>query len=210
MLIWGARAVRKTIDHGEFHCPTCMSTMPYERVRAQRHGHIYWIPLFSMGEAVEYVECGSCRGTFDPAVLTTAEEARASFHANYVDGMLAVMAAIAVADGTVDTSERTMIEDVFQRLAGQPLPSDLLDGALQEAEQGSHRLESTLRALEPFLNAEGKELVIRASLAIAAADGHLDESEGRTIAGIANALGMTRTHLSGLIAEFAAPQPGAS
>ena len=67
MLIWGTKPVKRRIDVGEFHCPQCGCQQPYQRMSVRKHGHVYWTPLFGMGEPVEYVECRTCGGQFVPA-----------------------------------------------------------------------------------------------------------------------------------------------
>ena len=210
MLIWGTRAVKRTVERGTFLCPTCEDEVPYERVRAQKHGHLYWIPLFATGDAVEYVECGACRGTFDPAVLERRAD-RERFVAAFEEAMLDVMATIVVADGVVHDEERRALAEVYAAVAGRPLDGDRLEAALAAADPDDEALLTRLAAFEPLLNASGKERVLQAALAIAGADGDLDAREGAAIQRIARALDVSDAHLKGIVADaFGASGGGAT
>ncbi|MDR9392478.1 MAG: TerB family tellurite resistance protein [Trueperaceae bacterium] len=204
MLVWGTRAVKRTTDRGTFLCPTCGKDAPYERVRAQKHGHLYWIPLFATGDPVEYVECGTCRGTFDPAVLEHRQD-REAFVALFEEAMLHVMAAIAVADGVVRDEERQVLAEIFAAIASHPLEPERLDAALRHADAVDGALLDRLGGFELLLNAQGKERILEAALAVAGADGDLDAREGEAIARIARVLDVSETHLKGLVAEMFGP-----
>lgn len=204
MLIWGTRAVKRELATGLFYCPSCRFDQAYRHVRAQKHGHLYWIPLFSTGEPVEYVECQACRGTFDPRVLEAVADVRADFKAVFEQGMLSVMAAIVVADGEVAEAERQMVSRIYGEVSGHALSATDLNRAIADAERSHDELVRSLSDLEPMLNSEGKELVVRGALMVAMADGHLDDSEGDLVYRLARAIGMTDSHLRGLVGSMQA------
>ena len=70
MIIWGSRGRKKTVSTGEFYCPSENATRPYAHKRVARYFTLYFIPLFKTKDLGEYVECGSCQGTFKPEVLS--------------------------------------------------------------------------------------------------------------------------------------------
>lgn len=204
MLIWGTRATRRQISTGEFQCPSCRSVQAYRQMRAQPHGHVYWIPLFPVGQAIEYVECLTCSGTFDGQVLTAADDHRARVAAAYQLGVLRVMVSIMLADGDCADEERNMIVRIYETVAGRALTQGELDAAIAAVGDRSGDLQHYLHDLEPHLNDVGKERIVQAAFAVAAADGHFDEYEAREVQGVARALGMSAAHVKGVMAEMAA------
>lgn len=199
MLIWGSRAIKRRLDAGRFHCPSCGADADYELVRAQRHGHVYWIPLFRMGDPVEYVECRRCSGAFDPAVLTRQPLDRGAFIAAYGMAAIAAMSAAARADGPLSDGEFdamcrslehvtgvALAPDEVRRMAGMADPMDTAEGLLAE--------------LEPMLSPTGKEAIVTSMLVTAAADGVLPPESGAAVGRIAGAMQVSSAHLNGIVA----------
>ena len=59
--------------------------------------------------------------------------------------------------------------------------------------------------IEPYLNDHGKQLVVTALLSTAAADAAIEGSEWDSLFEVALALGMTSSHIKGIITDF--PEP---
>ncbi|GAB4569498.1 MAG: hypothetical protein Kow0077_02130 [Anaerolineae bacterium] len=70
MIIFGTRAKLRTLDEGEFFCPKCNMRRRYARKEARPYLALYFIPVFPVGKGVEFIECQTCGGAFEPAVLT--------------------------------------------------------------------------------------------------------------------------------------------
>lgn len=71
-LFFGTRVRRRDIGRGTFHCPYCYAQRTYERVEARTWFHVFWVPLFPVGQAWESVRCTVCGGEWGPAVLGAA------------------------------------------------------------------------------------------------------------------------------------------
>lgn len=203
MLIWGTKAVKRRVDAGEFHCPQCQTLRPYTRVRAQRHGHVYWIPLFATGQAVEYVECGSCGGTFDPAVLDRLAPLDGdAFRDHFGAAVLATTMAVAAADGHIDDVEVDLIRDVVSRVLERELERDAV--VRMAATPGAGDLAVALELLAKLalgLSSGGKELVVKAALYTAMADGDVDAREMDRVFQVAAALDVSQAHFKGIVAD---------
>jgi len=205
MLIWGTKAVKKIVATGEFYCPNCSTTTSYKHVRARRHGHVYWIPLFPIGEGVNYVECNRCKATWQPNILD--HQARDSSRTQDLLGAAVLPAAIAVAaaDGRVDREEVQLICQVVEGVTGAALePGDVESAARSAGKSQLHTAQQLLRQVEPALSAEGKEMVLKVALMVASVDGSFDESEGEVIGVIASSLGITSDHFRGIVAGLGA------
>jgi len=64
---------------------------------------------------------------------------------------------------------------------------------------------SFLSELEPYLNENGRELVLKAAILVATADGNLHAEEKKLITRIGKALGMSPAHVMGVFNELGSP-----
>ena len=205
MLIWGTKPVKRRIDVGEFHCPQCGSQQPYQRMSVRKHGHVYWIPLFGMGDPVEYVECRTCGGQFVPEVLERQSSGDDAFHKAFFMAHVATMVAVACADGRVEKSEVTAIQGVLERFVGSPVERSIIeDWAAGSAEDALAKAEFLLTTISPGLNDEGREVLVRTAFHIAAADGDIVDAEMEAVQRVAAALQLSPAHLSGILGSLKA------
>lgn len=203
MVIWGTRAVKRTLQTGTFMCPNCQTVQNFRLVRAQKHGHLYWIPLFSMGAPVQYVECQACKGTYDPAVLSASvAPSQAALVAKYQEGIVRVMVSMMLADGDVRDSEVQGIQDVFRSMTQQELSRADIDAVVAAVRRQGVSLESYLADLEPYLSNDGKEAIVKAALIVAASDGDFGAEEAGLVGRIGAALELSNAHLRGIVAEM--------
>ena len=201
MLIWGSRAIKRRLDAGRFHCPSCGADAEYELVSAQRHGHVYWIPLFRMGDPVEYVECRRCSGAFDPAVLTRQPLDRGAFMAAFGTAAVAAMSAAAGADGPISQAELGAMRAALERVTGVVLSADEV-GSMAAVGDPLGTAEGLLAELEPMLSPDGKEAIVTSMLVTAGADGALTPESGAAIARVATAMRVSPAHLNGIAASM--------
>lgn len=172
-------------------------------IRARKHGHLYWIPLIPMGEPLEYVECTSCHSTWQPSVLDAAPADDTAVRDLLGAAILATAVSVAAADGQVDDAEVDVVCGVVEQVTGtRPDRAAVQRLAANAGAEDLETAESLLRTLEPALQPEGKEMIIAAALAVSVADGHLEEGEGEVVGRIAGALGVSATHLKGIVASF--------
>lgn len=78
MIIFGMRARHKVIGEGQFFCPHCQARRNYLRKKATRYFALYFVPIIPLGEIGEYIECQTCRTTYQTAVLETKPPATRS------------------------------------------------------------------------------------------------------------------------------------
>ncbi len=69
MIIFGSKVRYKTVDRGQFYCPTCKTTRPYERKTGKKYFTLYFIPVIPMDSLGEIVECQTCGLAYKPEVL---------------------------------------------------------------------------------------------------------------------------------------------
>ena len=205
-IIFGTRGVTSTKDKGQFHCPQCGGGSPFKHKSVRRFFTLYFIPLIPLDNLGEYVECGSCQGTYHKDILgyNPANEGR-QVQALFMVAMKQVMIAMLLADGVIDDSEVKELQATFEDLAGVPVTEeDLREEIAVIQNEGSSAIE-LVRAVAQGLNDQGKEMVITAAYQIAAADGRIDPSEMALIEQIAKEIEISGAHLKGILSELAAP-----
>ena len=69
ILFFGTRLRRRHVGSGLFQCPYCFTQRQYEATESRTWAHVFWIPVFPLGEAWESVRCTVCGGEWSPQVL---------------------------------------------------------------------------------------------------------------------------------------------
>lgn len=203
-IIFGTRGVTYTVDKGTFACPDCAAERDYRKRRVRRFFTLYFIPIIPLNLAGEYVECRSCKSTYQPEVVDyDPAEATRAFEAGYRRAIKRVMIGMMAADGNVAEEEVRTIRDIYGQLTGRSLEESEIRAAARDVGVGDG-LESDLRDLGPMLNDQGKEMVIQAAFMVAASDGEIHDSERELIVRLGTALGMSEAHMKGALESAAA------
>ena len=214
-LFFGSRNVRRTLQQGEFLCPRCRSVQRFERVYAQPHAHVYFIPLFKLGQGQEYVRCERCRGRFHPSVVAgSAAEAAAVGHqasggpgadarANLIAATAAALSAVALADGPASDAEIQAIARELSDVALARVAVDDVRAAVAAPGAGEvERAARVVRAASIGERPEVREAIVTALLRVSAAEGDPTPAAAAAVRQLAAALDITPTHLRGIVADL--------
>ncbi len=200
MIIFGTRSADKTIGSGTFYCPRCQANFPYLHKRVRQYFSLYFIPLIPLGTLGEQIECQQCGSPYGLEVLNYdpgvgAAEFQEVLHRCVKQLMIDAM----LTDGTIKEVEVQAIRRIYQQMTGKNLAAKAVK---TEARQVASRRQDTARLLTQIargLDDEGKELVVRAAVTVATADGELQDAERALLAEVGNALGMSPVHLDAAI-----------
>ena len=69
MIFFGTRGVTLTGESGAFFCPECSDERSYKQKKVRRFFTLYFIPLVPLDLLGEYIECQTCRNTYNDKVL---------------------------------------------------------------------------------------------------------------------------------------------
>lgn len=196
ILVWGFKAISKTLSEGVFHCPREGGDRQYRHRSARKWFTFFWIPIIPLKELGDFVECSSCNSTFYPSVLTAPTTAKIADVLTIAVRHLAV--AMAVADGVVDEAEKRVAVDIVGRFASVPYALENFEIDLLELAGAD--LTDQLEELGGILSEQGREQVLTAAVQLAAADGSIDASEMALAEQIGSALSMSNAHVRGVIA----------
>ena len=211
-LFFGSRNVRRTLQQGEFRCPRCRSVQRYERVFAQPHAHVYFVPLFKVGQGQEYVRCEQCRGRFHPSVLgppiaAVADRAgsgpAADQRAGLVAATAAALSAVALADGPASEVEVEAIARELGDVAGARVAVEDVRRAVAATAAGDvERAARVVRAAAVGERSEVREAIVTALLRVSAAEGDPSPAAAAAVRQLASALDVTPVHLRGIVADL--------
>ncbi len=202
MIIFGTRGVTTTPEKGNFNCPSCNSTRNYGLKRVRRFFTLYFIPVIPLDKVGEYVECTTCKDTYKPSVLDYDPIANAgAIEAEYHSAIKKVMIHILLADGIINDAEVDTVQDIYHRITGNQIDRTKFLDEINLIETNNEDLSRMLINLQGSLNDEGKEMVIKAALYVALADGEFHDEENLMLAKIGKDLGMTKAHIQGVISS---------
>ena len=166
------RRVTKQNGSGLFSCPTCSGGTRFKSFRVTEGYGIGWLQLARTEDHGQYVECQACQNTFDPEVL----EGRKGSVPKHMTAARRVMVLMMCVDGDVDPREIHAIQGVYRQLGGTLSHGQIMT-EVAHTRIDTRELAPYLQATTKHLNAFGREAVIRAAVAIAAADGRLAPEE---------------------------------
>ncbi|MDG4823847.1 zinc-ribbon domain-containing protein [Asanoa sp. WMMD1127] len=196
MIIFGVSVfyIFGLIGTGHFHCPHCGGDRDYEHRTARRFFTLFFLPVIPLDKVGEVVRCKTCRTKFDPIVLsrpTTAQLASA-----LPAGMRAAASVVLRAGGLNDATARAAVDAVREAGAGDYDLAHVQADANQPIEYAAE----PLRALSANFTQDACERQLANAVRIALADGPLSQPERDAVHWIADKLGMTPAHATGVIA----------
>lgn len=204
MIIFGTKSITTTPEKGDFNCPTCNAKQDFRHRRVRRFFHLYFIPLIPLNKLGEYVECRTCKNTFDLGILDYDPEAIAQqLESEYQIAIKAVMIHVLLADGVIDDAEVDEVSRIYEELTGNRLGTRAVHEEIASVKAGGGSLSNYLGHVQGRLNDSGKEAVVKAALMVALADGEFPQEEKDLVAQIGADLGMTKAHVNGVIADVA-------
>lgn len=209
-IIFGTRGVTYTRERGSFYCPSCSTRQAFVRKGVRRFFTLFFIPVLPLDLLGEYIECQRCRETFKKEVLSYDPEvdrlkAAAVTLAVFQTAIRRVMVLMMMADRRIEESEVETIQSIFERITEKRLSETEIREEIRKSEEDRIDLITFLGTAMPFLNAPGKEAIVKAALMVAVSDGAIQEEEKVFMGEMADALQLSRAHFNGILAEMSSP-----
>jgi len=200
LIIFGTRSVTSDQAHGDFFCPQCRSKGSYIHKESRRYFTLYFIPLIPLNLIGEYIECQRCMGTYKMEVLqldpvADAKAQQSSFH----KALGRVLAMISHVDGKANESEISAIAGILGEMGNRTVSRAEIEAELAQASASNGNVVEVCRPMMDYLTPSGRELVIRASVLVASADGEINDGERTMLASIASGLQISRARLAELM-----------
>jgi tellurite resistance protein len=117
------------------------------------------------------------------------------------DLILKAMIAVATADGGLDDTELSLIQQVYQDHAGKPISAEEIARAAEAAPRDS--LLAELSAASPALDRATKEEIVRTAYLTLMADDRVAGEERKKLKDIAAALSIPEIHFGAILEDVA-------
>lgn len=72
VIIFGWSNLKSVSGSGEFECPVCKVSTPYNQVRTRRWFSLFFVPIFPLSHAEDAIECRQCRTSIRTNALVNA------------------------------------------------------------------------------------------------------------------------------------------
>jgi tellurite resistance protein len=210
LIIFGTRGVTYGSEGGQFFCPDCEGKESYLHKKVRRVFTLYFIPLIPLDMLGEYIECQKCTSTYKITILAyDPQQASDAEEAEFQKAMRRVLVLMMLADGVIEESEIEAIQTILGKLEDREITRAEVEAEIARAQAESNDIQAYCKGMAGYLNDSGREMVVKAAILVAGADGKFDDSERYALAGIASALNMSRAHFRGLINDLASAPPSA-
>ena len=182
MLLIGTMNLTRTVGEGMFYCPTCRSHQPY-RLRSRRPFlTIYFIPVVPVGGAEPFVQCNTCKASWDTAVLQATQETQKEQELQqFREDALRATVLITTADGTITEEEIEAIMLVADRLLDRPIDRDQLGALCASAQRLRISPLNYIRSVKTGWTKEQSIVVLQAAFLAASAGGELNSAQSETL-----------------------------
>ena len=193
------------MDSGEFHCPNCNDNRVYNKKYVQDWFTLYFIPTFPVGSKKnEHIECEECSSIYHLDVIDYKpglnDEEMTSEYEKALQNVLCLMI---IADDKVEDEEIKTVSNIFNKLTNdKKLSKAKINKTISNLKKDDLVVDEYLKDIRPYLNAEHRELIIKAMYYVAGSDGHLDDRESELLMHTAKVLEMTPAHIKGVLSEL--------
>jgi hypothetical protein len=203
LLIFGVTIRFKQLGEQEFFCPACGGDRRGVLEAARRWFALFFLPIIPMGEVGQRVRCTTCGSSFEPSVLDHPTTAGLTvLMANAVRALTAMVVGCGPADSPA--MRAAAVATVRRHVPGYD-PATLANDIVH-----LHPLHAAeyLAPLAGSLEPTGRERFLRDVVQVALAGGEITPAQRQLIDDAGRALGLTPTHVIGIITTAAAaPAP---
>lgn len=206
MILFGTRGLKSKKDTGHFFCPICENTREYIWIVVRKWFTLYFIPLIPLGMVGGFVECKSCKGTFEEeAIRMNSDDYKKKGEealAEYQKGIRNIMILIMLADGVIDPGEMEVIQGIYSKIAGNEYDADTLRKDIENVQSEYSTAEEYAKKMNGLINENGKTMVLDAAIMVALADNKLVKEEKKMIYKIGKEFDFSKSDIKKRIKEY--------
>jgi hypothetical protein len=202
MLILGTTRLTFTKTKGTFHCPQCTKEQSYRHRSVRNFFTVYFIPIIPLNQEGEYIECGQCRGRFDPSVagMTAEQFATMKKEAAY-ELVRRGLVTILVLDDLVSDEELDVISDFVRNHLQRDIDRQQLLGEAARVQQMGVSPADYIATIRSELDQDDRDLFVRYAFLLATAGGDLQPVHQQFLVELPRLLGMDEARFREVIAS---------
>lgn len=140
--------------------------------------------------------------------IASGRKSKEQVATEYEGAIRLAMLHVMLCDGRVTDEEVATIATVYRHMTGKDLSQNVIRAQAEAVQSQREDLLRSLMELAPHLDETGKELVVKAALMVAMADGEVDPEEQTLITTIAGTLELSDSQLQNVIGELMAAHAG--
>jgi hypothetical protein len=183
-------------ETGVFHCPRCGGDRHYKLKVGRRWFTLFFLPVIPLNEVARAVECQTCKGKFETAVLhiPTAGQIGSALPLIYRTFIVAVLR-VGDSPAAREFAIRTIGSVGAQQYGMQQLENDLATLAPRLDDQTYHVVQQ--------FDGNGREQIMLAGARVAMVDGPLTDDERKILTSIGEYLGLSMATIHGTLSLVA-------
>ncbi len=188
---------------GTFYCSNCGVEREYTRYEVHRAATLFFVPVAKMGLLGEYVVCNHCDTGYEMSALDYDPEVeREEIIAIYEKALRRAMVMMMLIDGDIKEEEISAIQNVYKEIfEDDEFTEKEIEEELAKCEAEPRTLIEYIEEITPYLTDNSRELMVESIYRISISDGDADENEMILLKHLAKLMGVSSSHLKGIIAE---------
>ncbi len=192
MILIGTMNLTRTVERGNFYCPTCMADQTY-RLRARRPWlTLYFIPTVPVGGAELFVQCDQCRQQWDSSVLEMDQQSyEVAQEDQFRDEAVRSAILVVIADGTISEEEINALRRITSRLLAREVDREELGRLCSIAQQNQIEIANYVLTVSRRWSQEQRIMALQAMFLAATAEGEVSKQQMQTLARMRELLDMT-------------------
>ncbi|WP_442511025.1 TerB family tellurite resistance protein [Novipirellula sp. SH528] len=208
MILIGTMNLTRTRDRGNFYCPTCRTPQPF-RLRARRPFlTLYFVPTVPIGAAEEFVQCDSCRSTWDISVLSMDRETHeATIETQFRDEAIRAAVLVVLADGQISEREIDALQVIANQLLQRPMDREELGRLCSIALENKVLAKNYVLTISRGWNQDQRMRALQAMFLAASAEGTLETQQLQILSDMREILELTDMEYEASIEEALQWQP---
>ncbi|MCC9643465.1 zinc ribbon domain-containing protein [Rhodopirellula sp. JC740] len=140
MILIGTMNLTRTLESGEFYCPTCNSIQG-QRTRSKRPFlTLYFIPTIPIGNPEPFVQCDGCKSSWDLSVLSMDQKTHERVRANqFRNEAIRASVLITLEDDEITEPEIQSLLRISSQILDHPIDREELGRLCSVATQSNIR-----------------------------------------------------------------------
>ena len=202
MILIGTMNLTRTRDRGNFYCPACRTPQSF-RLRARRPFlTLYFVPTVPIGAAEEFVQCDSCRSTWDQSVLSMDRETHeATIESQFLDEAIRASVLVVLADGKISENEIGALQTIANHLLERPIDREELGRLCSIARENKILAKNYVLTTSRGWTQDQRMRALQAMFLAASAEGELDPKQLEILAEMREILELTDLEYEAAIEE---------